>query len=630
MAGHVVLCVSYGLTETTALLVGDDARWVPLTFDGVDALSSGVFVKEDGSLLAGEAAWAAAAGSPERFDAAPARWLQQGTVPLPSPVPVWDAVAATLVEVGARARLMLAGAPVDEVRLVVPAAWGPRRRTAMREAAWRADLGQPTLVTSPEAAAGWAAAGEVALRVGAFVAVCELDAAAEVSVLRRGPYGFETLAVHEVPDGGALAWDAAVAADLTATVGDGWAGGGLGLWSAARVARQAAEGAGAVTVASPAGPLVVPAQRVHQAGGAVLHRAAQALAAVVAAAEVKPDDLAAVLCSGRLATPAAVTAIAAGSGMPVTRVDRPEWAALLGAAHLTGATPTNGDTVPEPALPPLQRAATALVPSLASLILFVYFLAAADRNRPVGALVATGEGVLLANWGQLALAALFGLLACAQLATVFAALMPPPDPFTRPDPAPGRGSWWDSQQIGPALAATAATGSAVAGVYAIVGAALLDWPTGPFLRWTLLPIVLIVALMLAAGAIATQGRRSPAVGWHQWLGFPVWSVFTATVGMAAVQASVTTSVYPANAWVLTGIGRAGGALIGIATALALARRSPWRLVLAVPAGVLFAAVTSVSTTGVLAGGYVAAVTVWWARRVWLLANRPRTALPTPK
>jgi hypothetical protein len=93
---------------------------------------------------------------------------------------------------------------------------------------------------------------------------------------------------------------------------------------------------------------------------------------------------------------------------------------------------------------------------------------------------------------------------------------------------------------------------------------------------------------------------------------------------------VTTSVYPANAWVLTGIGRAGGALIGIATALALARRPRWRLVLAAPAAVLFAAVTSVSTTGVLAGGYVAAVTVWWARRVWLLANRPRTALPHPR
>lgn len=139
-------------------------------------------------------------------------------------------VAATLTVVAQRARQLLGATPVDEIRLVVPAAWGPRRRTGLRQAAWRAGLGQPELVSAAEAVAARTAGTGTPLRVGAFVAVCDLGAGVEASVLRRGPYGFEVLSVIEDAEAGATAWDAAIAERLAPTPADGgavthWPGG---------------------------------------------------------------------------------------------------------------------------------------------------------------------------------------------------------------------------------------------------------------------------------------------------------------------------------------------------------------------------------------------------------------------
>jgi len=162
-------------------LVGGDGQWAPVRFDGMDVLSSADFVNVDGSLTAGARAWQLAAGAAERFEPAPlrvagrpGRWWWLGV-----PVGVWDMVTATLTVVAGRARAQVGGVPVDEVRLVVRASWGPNRRRLLREAAWRADLGQPELVVAPAAVAAHAASGGVALRVGSFVAVCDVDAGVE-------------------------------------------------------------------------------------------------------------------------------------------------------------------------------------------------------------------------------------------------------------------------------------------------------------------------------------------------------------------------------------------------------------------------------------------------------------------
>jgi hypothetical protein len=74
-----------------------------------------------------------------------------------------------------------------DVHLVIPAAWGPRRRTAMRQAAHRAGLGQPTLVEAPIAAAQHLLATGTQMVVGAYLAVCDVGGGFEATVLRRSP-----------------------------------------------------------------------------------------------------------------------------------------------------------------------------------------------------------------------------------------------------------------------------------------------------------------------------------------------------------------------------------------------------------------------------------------------------------
>jgi len=55
-------------------------------------------------------------------------------------------------------------------------------------------------------------------------------------------------------------------------------------------------------------------------------------------------------------------------------------------------------------------------------------------------------------------------------------------------------------------------------------------------------------------------------------------------------------------------GRTGGVLLGVATVLAVAERARWRLIVSLPVGVVFAAVTGWPTTGILACVYVSSST----------------------
>jgi len=472
--------------------------------------------------------------------------------------------------------------------------------------------------------------------VGSFVAVCVADGGVEASVLRRGPYGFETLSLIDAPDGGALAWDTAVAQLLSGTPdGSGWPGGWPDLWATAREARRAATTAAAVTVAAHTGPVVVPASAIDGAGVAVVDRAAQVTSEAVKAAEIEPTVLRGLVVAGDLATPPMVAAIAAAAGVQAAAVEPARWAAVLGAARVTGPRGDQPAAMQAPALPPMARVAVPAAGWAASALLFFHFLSSAYRVRPAG-LYTTGDGLLLANWAELGLASVFALIATLTMSTVLASLMPvlPTDPFAAhlaPRPGgTGRVLWRDSQQIGVVLVAATAIGAAVAGLYALAGSVYLGWWSGPFLRWTLLPLLPVAVTVWAAVVLATRTGRIPAMGWHAWLAFPPSSVLATMTGMVLVQVSVSTGVRPQWHTVLLLVGKLGGALIGLGVALVLVRRPRSRLILALPTVVVFGALTTFSTTKVLACVYVAAVTVWWGKRVWVLANRPRTALPYPR
>jgi hypothetical protein len=630
------LGIDCGSAYTVAVLAGADG-WVPLLFDGVPRLPSGVYVELDGTLLTGEQAWQRAPAQPDRFEIAPLRRMSEGQIVLgDAPIDVVDLVAATLRRVATEAG-RVAGGPVGDVRLVVPAGWGPRRRTWMRQAAHRAGLGQPTLVEAAVAAGEHLLASGTGLLVGSFVAVCDLGGGFEATVLRRGPTGFEVLATIDDLDGGGLGIDQSFADALatmdTAASGghvsslNGDAGARLAMLAGARTAKETLSQHAAVTVAlpPPMPAVVVGAAQLESVARPVLERAAQATARAVDAAELDASQLAGVYCiGGGGSMPLASRVLAQRTGLSPVVMAEPGLVAALGAARAGG--PPSGDAGIGPVsvapAPPMRRVAAMVVPGLGSLALVAHFHLSAYYSGRVRGFYDPNRYVL-ANWGELAMAGVFAVVACLAAATFIASALPASARAGGFSGLPARG-----QPIGTALLAATAIGLAVAGLYAVGGAIYFDLPNGPFLRWALLPALPIAAAAVVSAVAATRWGRVPVAGWHGFLNFPAVSVFAAAAGMLLIQASLTAGV-PAARVLLNGLlGRAGGLLLGIGAAVALVKPLLHRLILAAPLAVFTAAIVSPRATGVLGVIYTMSVTVWWGQRVWHLLRgsgleRPR-------
>ena len=633
-----MLSVCYGPTASVAVLADADGAWATVRADGAARLFSSVFLAPDGRWLVGAAAWQAGLTQPGRFVTAPAEWLRAESVAVDGVAadPV-DMVAATLRRIREVAATRLGGDPVSGVRLVVPAGWGPRRRAALLEAAKRAGLPVPTLVETPVAVAEQLAASGARLLVGTYLAVCDLDWG-EISVLRRTPHGFQVLSTIDAPDVGERVVDEQLAVwlatpaptpDQPRAVGDAPVvppdGVRLGTWLAVRNGREALTTDAAVTVREPGGiPAVMHSGWVTQAAQPVAKRAGQALVKAIEAAELRPDQLTGVWVSGALATTAQLPEmVSTHAGTPVAAVPDAVYAAARGAANAVGlpADLTADAGQPQPGW---GRVWSTSLPVLASLLLFVQFFATISRGGTIADDLRTGY--LIANWGELALAALFVLLGLLDSATVIASSVPPRDPLTEP-PA---GRQFDSQQIGTAILAATAVGFAVAALYAAFGAIRAASPIGAFLQWTLIPLLPLGALLAAAAGLATRLGRAPAGGWHRWLRSPTGSIVLATLGMLLIQLGLTLPVNQAQAAAANIVVEVGGVVFGVALAWALASRTVYRLILAIPAAVVAAIVVSAATTTTLAVGYLAVVVFWWARRVWELASRPAGALLRPR
>src|SRR5688572_4682079 len=137
--GEVQLAVDCGSVTTVGVLAWEGG-WLPLLWEGWPWLSSAAFVASDGQVTTGQQAWRAAESSPDGFVPAPLHYAGEDRVVLAGvQVSAADLVAATLRRVVGEAA-GVAGGPVEDVRLVVPAAWGPRRSTWLRQVARRAGL----------------------------------------------------------------------------------------------------------------------------------------------------------------------------------------------------------------------------------------------------------------------------------------------------------------------------------------------------------------------------------------------------------------------------------------------------------------------------------------------------------
>jgi hypothetical protein len=637
-AAQVRLAVDCGSVATVGVLAWPDGSWLPLLFDGQPWLPSALYVAADGAIVTGEAAWRAATVDAQGFEPNPLRH-QPGARPVLSgvDVPVMDLVAATLRRVAEEAA-RVAGGPVGDVRLVVPAEWGPRRTTGLRQAAHRAGLGEATVVLAPVAVARQVAATGLELPVGAYVAVCDVGGGAEATVLRRGPTGFELLStLHE--DTGGTRLDALLACHWTGTDVDGQPGPAPGVIVAARAAKEVLSQRATVTVSFPAPdpPRVVSAADLHAVAVPVLQRAATLVVEAVAAAELSLPDVGVVIVTGGTARlPLTTEAVAAAVAGPPVVADDPVLASARGAADAYGAridtAPSGGDLGPP--VPPLRRAFTLAVPGIASLALLFDFLAV--KNRAGGRIGSVyrylnyepgvrgfgpGDFVVKVNWGELAMAAVLALVACLCLAVNFGSVLPVNAGLNRPHGL-------DGTRMGAGLLAATVSGLVIAGFYAVFAAEYIMGPTGPFLRWTVPPLLpAAVTVVLAAAAIAGWKRR-PAAGWHAWLHFPASSALTAALGMILVNWSHWYT-FAGEGVLVDALPRVGGFVVGVAAALAVVRPWRYRLVIALPIGALTSVITSADSTGALGGIYITAVTIWWLQRLWQITYQPPPAWQTP-
>ncbi|MET7424975.1 Hsp70 family protein [Dactylosporangium sp. NPDC005555] len=592
-------------------------------------MPSAVLVEQDGTLVTGGAAVRRAQQHPEGLVADPMGRLSADTVDAGGVVVETANLVAALLQVALAAAAQAAGSQVGTVRVVIAGSWGPRRRALLRAALQRAGAGEAELIAAPVAVGWHLLAGGVDLPEQAVFAVCDLGAGFSATVLTRTGDGFDVLASVGAASGGGDAMDAAVAAWLSPPQ----AGGTADLVAAdtvvsARLAKEALSAAPTVLVPGQGGqPVVFGVPQLRQAAAGVLDGAVAAAVQAVEAADVARGQLGLMVCVGGGARlPVIADAFGDAVGVRPVTVLQPEAAAVLGAVQ----QPVPAEDVP--ALPSGRDAAGAVLAAAGSVALFAQFMTGTKRYGPPHSI---DDGWLLAHWGGLCAAAVLAVVATAAGASWLH--------VARYMDLQDERLW--RRLYGVALAASAVLGLAVAVGYAIIAVGFFEVPAGPLLRWSVLAATSVTVAVAVAGLTVIIRPALVERSWPQWFRFPVTVIVLIGVGEFLIGFGVTGS--PSALWPLAWwldhdagstesfgqIGRVGGALLGVAVALLVARRAWIRVLTATPLALLTAATLTSKSAGLIAVTVGIVVAGWWVWRVLaavggavLSAPRPQDAL----
>ncbi|MEU7841148.1 Hsp70 family protein [Micromonospora sp. NPDC049114] len=372
MAGQhegYALGVDLGTSNTVAVLRWPDGRTRPLLMDGQPVSPSAVYADPDGTLHVGMDARRLAQADPARFEANPKRRVDEPTVQLGDRAyaPA-ELLAAVLTAVG-RAAVDAVGFLPPAV-LTCPAAWDDTRRQVLADALLRAGwpqaaehtLAGPTppgtrLLREPVAAARYYT--QVLHRpvpVGGAIAVFDFGGGTlDVAVLRNegadpwGDSGFRVVADGGLPDLGGLDLDAALVRRVGELLGERharrWARlvrpsdaaqrrDQVRLWDEVRGAKETLSRSAVAPVAVPGVAEAVRLTRedVERVAAPLLHRAVQRAREVIAAAGLRPDQLAGLfLVGGSSRIPLVARMLHAELGVAPTVLDQPELPVAEGA-----------------------------------------------------------------------------------------------------------------------------------------------------------------------------------------------------------------------------------------------------------------------------------------------------------
>jgi len=356
------LAIDYGTSNTVALVRAADGRTRQLLFDGSPLLPSAVLADRDGTLRIGRDAVRSARLDPARYEPNPKRRIDESEVLLGERVyPLAHLIAATLNAVWHEAARVSGGLPA-RVLLTHPVAWGPTRRAVLADACARAGMPAPTLVPEPVAAATYfAGLPNVRLRDGQAVVVYDLGAGTfDVSVVRRGPQGFETLGYNGLDDVGGLDLDALVVGHAT---------GGLArsnpaawqrlsqprdaddrrhhrlLWDDAREAKESLSRQQSVTFPVPltGTDALLTRGEFENMAGPLLARTIDVTVAAIRQSGLPPQGLAGVfLVGGGSRIPLVATLLHQRQGIAPTALEQPEIVVAEGALSAAGSPPRAG------------------------------------------------------------------------------------------------------------------------------------------------------------------------------------------------------------------------------------------------------------------------------------------------
>ena len=192
------LGVDLGTTFVAAALATDSSVEMFTLGDRTVVTPAVVYLREDGTLVSGDAAARRAAGSPDRVGREFKRRLGDPTPVVlgGTPYAVTTLLSTLLHDVITRVT-ETEGTKPESVVLTHPANWGPFRRELFDEVPQLAGLTAPRTITEPEAAAAHYAASRN-LSDGEIIAVYDLGGGTfDATVLRKHPGGIEILGVPE-------------------------------------------------------------------------------------------------------------------------------------------------------------------------------------------------------------------------------------------------------------------------------------------------------------------------------------------------------------------------------------------------------------------------------------------------
>ena len=356
-----VLGIDLGTTYTAVATYRDGRAQIVSIGTRAAAIPSVVFLREDTAVLTGEAADRRALSEPARVAREFKRRIGDTTPIMVGGSPYSaEQLSAELLKAVVERVTQLEGEPPEHIAVCHPANWGPYKRELLDQSVALADIGSPTFVTEPEAAAIHYASTEH-VEPGQIVAVYDLGGGTfDAAVLRKTATGFETLGEPQgVERLGGIDFDAAVFAHVREAVG-----GALDdldesdptvIAAAARLREECVEAKEALSSDSETTipvllPNVMTEVRLTRAEFEAMIRptltnSIVALQRALRSANVTPADISRVLLvGGSSRIPIVAEMVSAELGRPVAIDAHPKHAIALGAAVAAAAAVAGAST----------------------------------------------------------------------------------------------------------------------------------------------------------------------------------------------------------------------------------------------------------------------------------------------